>query len=550
MEKRWHKVWPSWVPRTFTVEKPISEYLRDWAVLTPERIALSFYGRDITYRELDQSIDAMARGLVTLGVQKGDRVALQMQNSPQFVIAYFGILRAGGVVVPVNPMFKHAELEHELNDAGVQTLIGFDSLYPEVEKARSRTDLKNVILTSLASYFPENPVLPVPSTGDPAVGSFSNTLLFEEFIGQPKGGPICLTENLKDELAVLQYTGGTTGIPKGAMISHYGLGVASFISLYWYHHRENDIFLGVTPFFHVMGQINLMCTPLIAGARIAILDRFIPELAARAITHYHCTYWVGATTMLIALLNLPNLDEYDFSSLRCVWTGGSPVSVELQKKMKTILPNTVVGEGYGLSETMSSGGTCTPLFRYKSGFVGIPLPNVDLKIVDQETGTRERGPNEEGEIIIKAESMMLGYWNNPEETGKVLRDGWLYTGDIGLMDEEGYLKFLGRTREMIKCSGFSVFPAEVEDLLYRHPAIQEVAVVGVKDAYRGETPKAFIILKEEYVGKTSEADILEWGKENIAAYKRPRLIEFREDLPKSAAGKILRRKLIEEMKEG
>jgi acyl-CoA synthetase (AMP-forming)/AMP-acid ligase II len=550
MEKRWYRVWPSWVPKTFAVDKPTFEYIRDWATLTPGRIALSFYGRDITYQELDRTIDAVAGGLIDLGVKKGDRVALHMQNCPQFIIAYFGIQRAGGVVVPVNPMFKKAELEHEFNDAGTQTLIGFDSLYPEVEKVRSRTPLRNVILTSLGAYLPEKPLFSMPQDAGKGSRSFPDTISFGGMARESKNQPLCQVTDLRNELAVLQYTGGTTGIPKGAMISHYALSSASFVSLYWYHHRENDVFLGATPFFHVMGQINLMCTPLAAGARIAILDRFVPEVVAQAMAHYRCTYWVGATTMVIALLNLPNLKDYDLSAFRCLWTGGAPVSVELQKKLKTLLPNTVIGEGYGLSETMSSGGTCTPLFRYKPGFVGIPEPNVDIKIVDQETGTKELGENEEGEIIIKADSMMLGYWNKPEETRAVLKDGWLHTGDIGLMDEEGYLKFLGRTRELIKCSGFSVFPAEVEDLLYRHPAIKEAAVIGVKDAYRGETPKAYIILKEAYIGKITEQEILVWCKDNMAAYKRPRIIAFRQDLPKSGAGKILRRILAqEEMKD-
>jgi acyl-CoA synthetase (AMP-forming)/AMP-acid ligase II len=315
--------------------------------------------------------------------------------------------------------------------------------------------------------------------------------------------------------------------------------------MYWYHHREDDVHLGVTPFFHTMGQQQLMCTPLISGGRVVILSRFVPDVVAQAIAHYRCTYWVGATTMVIALLNLPNIKDYDFSSFRCLWSGGTPISVELQKKLKELAPNTIIGEGYGLSETISQGGAITPLHRYKPGFVGVPQLS-DIRIMDLETGTHEMGPNEEGEITIKGPAVMMGYWNNPEETKEVLRDGWLYTGDIGLMDEEGYIKFLGRKRELIKCSGYSVFPAEVEALLYRHPAVKETAVIGISDPYRGETPKAFIILKPDYVGKVREEEILEWCKENMAAYKRPRFVEFREELPKSAAGKILRRVLMEE----
>ena len=545
MEKRWYKVWPMWVPKHFEVEKPASEYIREWATVTPEKIALSFYGRDMTYGELDKMLDRAACGLIDLGVKKGDRVAIHMENCPQFVIAYFGVQRAGGIVVPVNPMFKHAELEYEINDAGAKTLIGLDYLYPELAKVRSHTPLENVILTSLRDYLPEKPVLPPPAETKEEVWTFSDTVAFTDFLKKSQDRPICRATDLKRDLALFQYTGGTTGIPKGAMISHYTLSYVSVGTAHWYHHREDDIFLGVTPFFHTMGQQQLMCTPLVAGGRVVILSRFIPDVVAKAITHYRCTYWVAATTMIIALLSLPDINDYDFSSLRCLWTGGAPVSVELQKKLKELVPNAVIGEGYGMSETLPQGGAITPLYRYKPGFVGIPQLS-DIKIMDLETGTREMDPNQEGEITIEGPAMMEGYWNKPEETKEVLRNGRLYTGDIGLMDEEGYVKLLGRKRELIKCSGYSVFPAEVEDLLYRHPAIKEVAVIGITDPYRGETPKAFVILKPQYAGKVTEQEILEWCKDNMAAYKRPRVIEFREDLPKSAAGKMLRRLLAEE----
>ena len=545
MKRRWRDLWPVWVPKTLTVEKPTSEYIREWAALTPQKVALSFYGLDINYKNLNRMIDAMAWGLVDLGVKKGDRVAIHMENCPQFVIAYFAAQRAGAAVVPVNPMFRHAELEHEINDAGAETLFSLDSLYAEVEKIRSRTPLRNVIITSLTDYLPAEPNLPMPPESNEEKRPFSGTLDFTELIEKSQDRPICNVTDLKTDLALLQYTGGTTGIPKGAMISHHALAYASVGALHWFHHREDDVHLGVTPFFHVMGQIQLMCAPLVSGGRVVILSRFVPVTVARAIVLYGCTFWVAATTMVIALLDLPNVTDRDFSSFRCLVTGGTPISVELQKRLKELAPAAIIAEGYGLSETIAHGGILTPLHRYKPGFVGIPHLN-EIKIVDLSTGTKELGSNEEGEITIKGEAVMLGYWNRPEETKEVLRDGWLHTGDIGLMDEEGYIKFLGRTRELIKCSGYSVFPAEVEDLLYRHPAIKEAAVIGVDDAYRGETPKAFIILKPEYENKIKASEILEWCKENMSAYKRPRFVEFRQELPRSAAGKLLRRILVQE----
>ncbi|MEW6138538.1 MAG: AMP-binding protein [Thermodesulfobacteriota bacterium] len=423
MERTWYKAWPVWVPKTFTVEKPTSEYLREWATITPNKIALSYYGRDITYDELNRMIDRLAWGLVDLGVKKGDRVAVHMENCPQFVIAYFGAHRAGATVVPVNPMFKQAELEYELNDAGAETLIGLDSLYPDVEEVRTRTPLRNVILTSLADYLPTEPILPLPPDAKEEKRSFSETLDFLDFIGTSQDRPICRISDMQTELALLQYTGGTTGIPKGAMISHYTLAYASLGAMHWYHHREDDIHLGVTPFFHVMGQQQLMCTPLVSGGRVVILARFVPEVVARAIAHYRCTYWVGATTMVIALLALPNVQDYVFSSFRCLWSGGTPISVDLQKRLKQLAPGAVIGERYGLSETIAHGGAITPLHRYKSGFLGVPHLN-DIRIVDLASGTKELGPNEEGEITIKGPAVMQGYWNKPEVTVNRDPPGW------------------------------------------------------------------------------------------------------------------------------
>lgn len=545
MEKRWYKVWPMWVPKQIQVEKPVSEYLREWSNRTPGATVINFYGRLFTYRELNRLIDRMANGLIGLGLKKGDRVAIHMDNCPQFVIAYFGAQRAGGVAVPLNPMFKHTELAYEINDAGVTILIGVDYLYGEVEKVRTNTTLEHTIVTSLKDYLPDKPTIPVSADMEQSKRSFAQAIDFTTLLEKSPETPVCMVDDLQKDLALFQYTGGTTGTPKGAIISHYALASASISSMHWYRHREDDIHLGVTPFFHIMGQIQAMCSHLVSGGQTLILTRFNPDTVARAITQCKPTSWVAATTMVIALLNLPNIKDYDFTSFRILWTGGSSISVELQRQMKDLCPNAIVGEGYGLSETLAQGGAITPLHGYKLGFLGIPQTS-DIKIMDKETGTRELPANEEGEIIIKGPAVALGYWNKPEETAEVFRDGWLYTGDLGIMDEEGYIKLLGRSRELIKCSGYSVFPADVEDLMYRHPAIKEVAVVGINDPYRGESPKAYIILKQEYVGKVKADDIIAWSKDNMAAYKRPHVIEFRNELPKSAAGKVLRRVLVDE----
>ncbi len=544
MKTRSYASWPILVPKTLDIEKPLSEYIRDWSEMTPEKIAVRFYGKDLTFRELNESSDRFAQGLISLGVKKGDRIGLHLQNCPQFIISYFGILRAGGVVVAMNPMFKKAELEHELNDAGVETMVCMDVLYPEVETIRGGVQLKHIILTSLGDYIPDNPVLKPPPEALEPKHAFPGTIDFIEFLNTASNLPICDVADMHEELALLQYTGGTTGIPKGAMISHYSLAFAGLSIVHWDRLRSDDVSLGVTPFFHVMGMIALMCAPLIAGAQVTILGRFVPDVTAMAISHYRCTFWSAATTMLVALIDIPDIASYDFSSMRLLFSGGSPISSEIQQKTITLFPNAILGEGYGLSETCMSGGILTPLHKYRPGYVGIPFYS-DIRIMDVETGKRELLPNEEGEIVIHAPTVMKGYWNHPEETAAVLKAGWLYTGDIGLMDEKGYVKVVGRTKELIICSGYNVFPSEVEDILYRHPAVAEIAVIGIPDPYRGESPKAYIVLKSEFRGSISEEDIISWCRENMAAYKRPHEIEFREDLPKSGAGKLLRRLLME-----
>lgn len=544
IERSWQKQWPSFVPEKIVVEKPLTEYFRDISGNEPDRCALDFYGQEITYKNLNHMIDRLAWGLVGLGMQKGARVALLLQNCPQFVIGFFGILRAGGVVVSMNPMFKHPEIEYELKDAEAEILICLDYLYLEVEKIRDRVPLRHVILTSLHEFLPEEPVLPLPPEGKEESRSFPGTLSFEKLLAESEEKPICKTSNLSDELALLQYTGGTTGLPKGAMITHHALTGACLGSKYWFNNTDDDVFLGVTPFFHIMGMVQMMCAPLISGGKVVVLSRFIPDVVLKAIDHYRCSAWVGATTMLVALLQVPDLKQYDLSCFRYICSGGSPVTPQIQNEVNKLAPDAVIVDGYGLTESVSQGGAITPLGGFKPGFVGVPHVN-DMKVVDLESGKKELPPNEEGEITIRGPALTKGYWNKPEETDGAFEEGWFYTGDIGSMDEEGYLKFIGRKKELIKCSGYSVFPAEVEELLCRHPAVAEVAVIGVPDSYRGESPKAFVVLRPEHEAEVTEETLIAWCKQNMAAYKRPREIEFRNDLPKSAAGKILRRLLVE-----
>lgn len=545
MEKRWYSVWNPQIPKFFEPVKPLSEDLRDNARLIPDKIAITFYGYDITYKELDEAIDKFAGALIGLGVTKGDRVALFMENCPQFVISYFGALRAGCIVVALNPMFKYAELEYELNDCQAKTIVCHDFLYPELRKVSEQIRPKNIVLTSFRDYLPEKLTLPLPSEMKQPKVSFPEALDFLDLLHQSPAQPICAVADLKQDIALLQYTGGTTGMPKGAITTHHQLAHNVAIAPKWYGYTSDDVFIGIVPFFHCMGMVQTMGAALMSGARLVILGRFSIELYVQAIARYQGTVLKTSTTVVIALLQWPNINQYDLSSVRIVTYGGMATPPEIIKRLRKMLPGAKLGEGYALTESMSV-GVFTPFHRPKLGTVGIPNISTDLKIVDLETGEKELEPNEEGEITIKGPMVMKGYWNKPDETRETLRDGWLYTGDVGKMDEEGYVTVVGRKKELIKCSGFSVFPTEVEGLLYRHPAIAEVSVIGIPDPYRGESPKAFVVLKPQYKGEVTEEQIVAWARENMATFKRPRIIEFRDELPKSGAGKVLRRVLVEE----
>lgn len=542
MEKRWYKVWPEGVPRTIQVDKPFTEYIRDWAHKTPDAVAIDFYGREISYAELDRDIDRFAQALIDLGLGKGDRVGIYMQNCPQFVISFFGAVRAGGVLVSLNPMFRHLELKPIIEKTGTEIVIAQYDLYPELKKVKPSLSIGTVILTRLADFAPNKPSLPFPSEALKEGEKYTDTVDFLALLKETIPKPVCRIDDMDRDLALLQLTGGTTGVPKAAMISVKSFTVAVLGAMTWFGLSPSDVNLGLAPFFHIMGLQVTMAPSLASGGRLVIISRFVPEVMARAIAELGCTCWVAAPTMLTALVNMPGIEAYDFSTLRVIVTGGAPISLKLQQEITKLFPNVTLGEGYGLTEALAQGGVTTPLGRWKQGFAGIPHIN-DMKIVDLETGLKEMPPNQKGEIIIKGPTVMKGYWNQPEETRQAIRDGWLYTGDIGLMDEEGYLKIVDRKKELILCSGFNVYPSDVENIMCKHTAILEVAVVGVPDDYRGESPKAFVALKANYRGKVTEEDIIDWCKKNMASYKRPREVAIRESLPKSGAGKILKRAL-------
>lgn len=544
MEKIWLKAWPDGIPHTLdygTTSLPVR--VEEQAKVQPDKAAIIYYGRVLTYRELSEAASRFAAALRKLGVHKGDRVAFYLENCPQFIIAYLGVLWSGAVLVALNPMFKRQELTYELEDAGAETLLVQDSLYPMFSSI-GPNPVKRVIVTSLSDYLPAQPSLALHPDICAEKQVLANTYDFEELLRDPELDQIQSESIALSDLALLQYTSGTMGMPKGAMITHGNIIANSYGASVWHKHTSDDVHLTVMPMFHITGLILCMSAPLFSGGTIVLFTRFEIDAALKAIQLYRVTALTAVTTVILGLLNYPNIMDYDISSLKLGVSGGAPVPLEVLRKYKAMIGTDLL-QGYGMSETTAP-VTQNNSLRPKDDSVGPPLFDVDIKIVDMVDSEREVALGEEGELWVKGPQVMIGYWNRPGETAVFLRDGWLVTGDIVSMDEEGYLYIRGRKKELIKASGYSVYPAEVEALLYRHPAIAEVAVVGIPHPYRQEDVKAFITLKPEFKGQTTEEDIVAWSRDNMAVYKYPRHVEFRDNLPKTGSGKLLRRMLAEE----
>jgi len=543
------KFWPEGVQQIIRYpEISLPQVLRNAAQKFPENSATVFYGARISYKELDSLTDRFATALQGLGVKKGDRVAIFLPNCPQFVIGYYGALRAGAIVVACSPLYKERELEYQLNDSGAETVLTLDLLYPVVRSVKERTRLRNVISTSLLDYFP--PVLGVLArlTGKLKKIPCPGTLNLKELLSRYPASPSQVSIDPKMDIALLQYTGGTTGIPKGAMITHFNMVVNAVQIAYWLPALEGkDIHLSVLPFFHIYGMSVAMNSPIYMGTTMILIPRFETKTILEAIGKYHVTVFCGVPTMYIALLNYPDLQKYDLGSIRSCFSGAAPLPVEVQKRFEEVTGGRLV-EGYGLTET-SPVTHINPLDKKEKnrpGSIGIPIQDTESKIVDLETGAMDLPPEQIGELAIRGPQVMMGYWNRREETERALRDGWFYTGDISRMDRDGYFYIVDRKKDMINVSGLKVWPREVEEVLYEHPAVREAGVIGIPDPYRGETVKAFVLLKDEYEGKVTQEEVIKFCKERIASYKAPQYVEFRKEMPKTAVGKILRRVLKDE----
>lgn len=544
MERPWFKSWPEGLPKSLDYpEVPIFTFLMDTAKKLPKKTAIIFYGYKITFSELDDWSDRFANALIDMHVKKGDRVGLLLENCPQFVISYYGTLKAGAIVVPINPMFKEMEIEYQLNDSETETLITLDYLYPTVQKVLKKTGLRNVIVTSCRDYLPEKPTLPTPITMDHEKKTYPETIEFTDILKKYKAKAPKVDINPKEDLALLQYTSGTAGEPKGAMITHFNTVVNIVGGVKWAKVVEEDITLSVLPLSNVLGMQQAMNCPIYMGNTMVLLSRFDLEAMLKAIEMYKVTLLVNVAPIDQAIATYPYTKNYDLSSLRLCVSGGAPVPLPVFEKFKEVTGCELL-EGYGLSETISQ-VTINPIDKPKRGSIGIPVFDVDAKIVDTETGSKELAIGEEGEILFKGPQVMKGYWNQPEATRATLRDGWIYTGDIAKMDEDGYIYIVGRKKDMIIVSGYKVWAAEVEKILRKHPAVYQAAIVGVPDPQQGESVKAYVVLRPDYKGRTTEEKLREWAKRKMADYKYPKEIEFVNELPRSGTGKILKRLLIE-----
>jgi long-chain acyl-CoA synthetase len=564
------KCWPRFNPRSLNYpEMPIFQFLRSSATKWPFRIAIIFDAMEITYSELLTLCERLAAALASLGVKKGDRVAIHLPNSPQFAIAYYATLMNGAIFTPCSPLMVERELEYQLNDAGAETIITLDLFYPIVEKVVPRTKLKNVIVASIPDIFP-----PILTALRPPLAKkdFPGTLDFTALVKSHEPKPPGVKIEPREDLAHLAYTGGTTGVSKGVMLTHFNVvanvlqvahwnagghisyqnGILSLVRMEGDREEDRPVRFGkgraliVVPWFHAMGTIGYLNQPIYAGATMVVFPRFDPGQYLQAIEKYEANAIGGAPQLFIPLVNHPDFKKYDLSTIKIAASGAAPLPVSVMEQMLNSFPG-VVTEAYGLTEvTMASNMNPPSREGLKMGSVGLPLADTEVKIVDPETGTKELLPGKVGEVCIKGPQVMRGYWNKPEETRHVLRDGWVYTGDIGREDEDGYFYIVDRKKDMLIYKGYNVYPRDLEELMAKHPAVQQCAVVGKPDPEAGEIPVAFVVLKRGSPATAEE--LLDYCAQNVSAYKKIRQIIFKDQLPVSGAGKILKTELRKELK--
>ncbi|MGG3625961.1 AMP-binding protein [Bacillus gobiensis] len=552
VEKPWLNSYPDELPHDLAYEnKPLHSFLTDTANTFPDHQSIYFLGKKMTFREVHEAALKFAAYLQKIGIKKGDRIALILPNCPQAVISYYGILFSGGIVVPTNPLFTERELEYQLKDSECTAIISLDLLYPRIIKMKALTKISHLIFTSIKDYlpFPKNKLYQISQRKNLLVHIKENeeTHLFQSIIKNTAESLHSVDIDPLHDIAVLQYTGGTTGLPKGAMLTHQNIAANTMMCAEWLYKlkKGSESILGIVPFFHVYGMTTILNLSVLQAFQMILLPKFNALDALKTIHKLKPSLFPGAPTLYIALLNHPEVNKYDLSSIDTCISGSAALPVEVKHQFEKVTGGKLV-EGYGLSEASPVTHANFMWGKNKPGSIGCPWPGTEAAIYSEETGGA-LPPYERGELIVKGPQVMKGYWNNPEETANVLRDGWLFTGDIAYMDEEGFFYIVDRKKDLIIASGYNIYPREIEEIFYEHEAIREVVVAGIPDSYRGETVKAYVVLKQH--ATLTEKELDEYARTHLASYKVPRVYEFRDELPKTTVGKILRRALIEEEKE-
>lgn len=535
-QKPWLNIYDSRIEEHVSIEHhSLYDFLEDAANRYKNKPAFTFFGKVVSFNETKALTDRLASALHKEGFKKGDRLSIMLPNAPQYIITLFAVFRLGGITVQVNPMYVEREIEHVLNDSGSEYIVVLDALYPKVKKAQPKSSLKKVIVVSF---------------GGQKIDLADGDCYFDAFLNCELNIPE-VEINRDEDVALLQYTGGTTGLSKGVMLTHTNL-LANFNQVCDFAYKtcvekpEDFKMITVLPMFHVYGLSSTALCGIREGANQILLPRFDPKEIMEIVKREKPFQMSGVPTMFFALNSIPGLEESGFDDLYYISCGGAPLPVEAAKLFEK-RTGAMLLDGYGLSEAAPTVIFNPPFVPRKYGSIGIPVQSTTVRIVQETNNGYVDAPvGEEGELIVQGPQVMKGYWNLPEETAAVLKDGWLFTGDIAKMDEEGYFYILDRKKDMIIASGYNVYPREIEEVLYQLEEIEEVLVVGVPDPYRGETVKAYVKLKP---GQTiSEEEIKQYGKENLAPYKAPKDVEIREDLPKSTVGKLLRRVLKDQEK--
>lgn len=531
--------------KAIQLDAPLHEYLRAHARATPNKAAYLWYGAPVTFAQVDQASDAFSARLKEIGVQKGEPVALFMNNCPQYVIAHYGIQKLGAIVCPCGPLNKEHELEYQLSDLQARVIVAAKDLLKIVDNVRQKTAITHVFGVRYQDLLPASPNIDLPA--DLKALQNSDKQLpqgvedFLDVMHRSVNAPV-VEIDMDNDVALMTYTSGTTGLPKGAMLTYRNALFKTHASVSTKNIHDGDMILSIAPLYHIAGMLMGVNIPIYSGATTVLMYRFDPLTVLQAIERHKVSWWYSIAPMNVAVMAVPNARSFDLSSLRqnSVTSFGIIYTESLAQQWKSFTPNCVSMEAsYGLSETHTM-DTYMPDDAIRWGTHGVPIEGNEICIIDPDTGEK-KSAGEMGEIILRSKGVFKGYWNKPEATAKTLKEGWVYTGDMGKIDAQGYLTFIGRFKEMIKVSGYSVFPEEVEAILIKHPAVAQAAVIGAEDDQKGEVVSAFIVLKPGE--QLDAATLIAWSRDNMALYKVPRHVQFIAALPATGSGKVLRRML-------